>query len=459
MGIKFSEMSLFPAVLIILSFPFFAYFIVFRLQRRRLARKDRPSATLVVTQTPGNHSPRAHAHASAVLESKVTEAVIFVAQFPPPPPHSNIHFVPISTPPHYGLRHSAWSTAIRLLHLAQALIKSLRAASSLPFSVRYIIINTPPILPTLPLLAFFRPLLFPWAHITLDVHNLGFTLMRLTSSPFVVYVATIAEAFSIHLAHNHWTVSVALSDYLRENFRVHATVVYDRPRRSFMHCPDGRQLHLSRLLQDHAKLIAPPSHMASKAVVTLDDSLLAYIPLVVSSSSWTPDEDFSLLLQALPLLDAAARPLLLVLTGKGPMRAAYETSVAHLSLKHIAVAFAWLPADDYPRLLSAAAIGICLHASSSGLDLPMKAVDLFAAGTPVLALRYPCIHELVLTNENGFLFDDAISLVELLLQLLIWNPAALAHLRLSIRRQLSDGAEWITSWQRNALPTLREMQH
>ncbi|KAJ1861114.1 mannosyltransferase, partial [Coemansia sp. RSA 2703] len=138
--------------------------------------------------------------------------------------------------------------------------------------------------------------------------------------------------------------------------------------------------------------------------------------LLVSSTSWTADEDFSILLDALCMYDEWASQnggtlLVVLITGKGPLRGHYEAEIDRLKLSKVCIATAWLSAEDYPLLLGSADLGISLHTSSSGLDLPMKVVDMLGCGTPVCAYEFACIHELV-DSTNGMVFGNASELAQ-----------------------------------------------
>ena len=60
--------------------------------------------------------------------------------------------------------------------------------------------------------------------------------------------------------------------------------------------------------------------------------------------------------------------------GKGPEKQHYLNEINKMKSdwKYIQIETIWLEAEDYPKLLASADLGICLHYSSSGLDLPMK---------------------------------------------------------------------------------------
>lgn len=143
--------------------------------------------------------------------------------------------------------------------------------------------------------------------------------------------------------------------------------------------------------------------------------------LLVSSTSWTPDEDFEILIDSLGIYEtragelasqkvAASLPkILVVVTGKGPLQAKYMADVNRLQRdwKWVRFISLWLEAEDYPIFLGSADLGVCLHSSSSSLDLPMKIVDMFGCGLPVCALDFACLHELVNDGGNGRVFKTA----------------------------------------------------
>lgn len=86
-----------------------------------------------------------------------------------------------------------------------------------------------------------------------------------------------------------------------------------------------------------------------------------------------------------------------LITGKGRARAKFEEQVRAASLSsHVVVSTVYLQSfQQYSITLGAADVGLCLHKSSSGLDLPMKGVDMLGAGLPVMALDYEAIEELL----------------------------------------------------------------
>lgn len=137
--------------------------------------------------------------------------------------------------------------------------------------------------------------------------------------------------------------------------------------------------------------------------------------LVVSCTSWTDDEDISILLDAVSIYDAEIDSgkrtklpdLCLCITGKGPNLRFYRELIARMKLRHVHIYTLWLEIEDYPRLLGSADIGVSLHFSSSKLDLPMKVVDMFGCGLPVCSLYYDTIKELIEPSKTGILFENA----------------------------------------------------
>lgn len=137
--------------------------------------------------------------------------------------------------------------------------------------------------------------------------------------------------------------------------------------------------------------------------------------LIVTSTSYTPDEDLSLLLRSIVAFDKRVAEVrgfacfLFVITGKGPLRPFFERMIDELRdpLLRSVVLPLFLPTAEYPVLLGCADLSISLHTSSSGVDLPMKVLDFLGSGVPVLAFDYPTLRtELIEDGRNGLLFHS-----------------------------------------------------
>lgn len=239
---------------------------------------------------------------------------------------------------------------------------------------RIILVQSPPALPFLLVARLCA------RRVICDWHNLGFTLLedaarRKGRRDPLVAVYRLLERLSGRLADAHICVTTPLADWLDGNFQVTAAVAPDRPPAFFKKARSQR----------------------------------GGGPLVVSSTSWSPDEDFNILVDALRLVKT---PLRVVVTGKGPLQKAFLQRVEDAKLVHD-VSCVFLPHSEYVNLLASADLGVCLHSSTSGLDLPMKVVDMFGAGLPVLALDFPTIPDLVVHGKNGLVFQaDAASLAQ-----------------------------------------------
>lgn len=94
-----------------------------------------------------------------------------------------------------------------------------------------------------------------------------------------------------------------------------------------------------------------------------------------------------------------------------------------------------------------------MHVSSSGLDLPMKVVDMFGCGLPVFAKRFKAIGELVVDGVNGVLFDDANQLGQLMVDF-GKDQRVVEDLCMGVREFRMDS--WESNWNKVAKPVFQQ---
>jgi beta-1,4-mannosyltransferase len=403
-------------------------------------------------------SPRMQYHAEALAEAGARVDVVAYSGSEVPPAlcdHPRVRLLLSPSPPRLG--------ANRIGFIAGAAWRAVRQSSALLIALMriprpdLIVVQTPPALPSLPVVALAA--LLRSTKWLIDWHNFGWSLVALRLSPGhpVVRFSRYFERVLGAAADGHLCVSKAMRDELGRQFGIEAQVLYDRPAAAFV---AARRIPRSRAIDALAvDLGLRPDEAAAWRERRLK--------VLVSATSWSEDEDFDLLLEALRRVaadrtaasrrpareDALAPRILIVVTGRGPLRAAFEDKMGRQTTVEIRVRTGWLPQAAYARLLAAADMGLCLHRSSSGVDLPMKVADMLGAGLAVCALDYgPCLSEQIRDGENGLLFSSAADLADLFNSLLNDVPEEADRLAMLGRGAQRGSTTWADGWKVEAQP-------
>lgn len=310
-----------------------------------------------------------------------------------------------------------------------------------------------------------------------DWHNLGFSML---SQPLFSKLARLYEGTMAPLATAHLCVTKAMKRFLTTEFGIPEntiSILYDCPPELFQPLPCKDQHALLTRLHDQLCEACPRDWYSSLETdcqtLFTEKKGASYTPrqgrpaLVTSSTSWTPDEDFGIFLDAVITLDeelvrtASDLRVLFVVTGRGPQKDLYMERISKMKLQNVGVQTLWLEPIDYPRLLACADLGVSLHTSTSGIDLPMKVLDLFGCGVPVCAMNFQCLPELVEDGMNGRSFATSAELYEQLKALLYplhdrtkrYAPHSFGDLD-RYSKALEGRRRWSRNWTENAKATL-----
>jgi beta-1,4-mannosyltransferase len=270
----------------------------------------------------------------------------------------------------------------------------------------------------------------------LDWHNTGSSVLSLRPWPrrHAAGLYGWCERRLAGIAHEHWTVSAAMAEKLAG---IRAVVVHDRPSRIFRAAAGGgpagdRLAWWRRILPE----VAPPTGSC----------------WVVAPSSWGPDEDSDAILRVAKTWRnnasswGDAPQVSIIATGRGPRQAAFARAARALAAGPVEVRTAWVPAAEYPALLARADAGLCLHRSSSGLDLPIKLADFRGAGKKALVLDYgPVLTEIFRPGSDGWTFRSDGELAAGLRNLSLMTAAELTTVP-------APEDTWETEWDRRLGP-------
>ncbi|KAI3317076.1 glycosyltransferase family 33 protein [Xylariaceae sp. AK1471] len=410
-----------------------------------------PASVQILVLGDIGRSPRMQYHALSIARHGGSVHLIGYHESPPHPellasPRVIIH--PLASPPNF-LRSKAIpfvvSGPLKVLWQVGTLIRVLGYTT--PAST-WLLVQNPPSIPTLAIALLIS--ILRNTRLMIDWHNYGWTILASTKGlnhPFV----QISKAYECALGQVAPDANITVTHAMRRelagppyNITSPIVTLHDRPADIFQPLPLG---DFSTKRKEFLKRLPETKDFAESIVA-------GETKLIVSSTSWTPDEDFSLLLDALVsyVQVQVDHPIIAIITGKGPQKSYYQDQIQDLQkagrLPNIRILTAWLSIEDYAKLLACADLGVCLHMSSSGVDLPMKVVDMFGSGLPVAAYSaYSSFGELVKEGVNGCGFETADELAAILARLFsAKGEEELRVLRKGARKE--SELRWDEEWDR-----------
>ncbi|KAL5237492.1 hypothetical protein ACI65C_004902 [Semiaphis heraclei] len=294
-----------------------------------------------------------------------------------------------------------------------------------------VLVQNPPAIPTLAVCWFYC--LITNAKFVIDWHNYAYSILALNlgyNTP-LVKLSIFYEHFFGRLSDFNLCVTKAMKEDLYENWDIKASTLYDRP---------GPQFKTITLTEKHNLLKRINLNDFTKVSESGEVRLKSDRPGLLVSKYEESDDIYP--------------KLICVITGRGPLKCHYQQMILKLKLKKVSIITPWLENKDYPLLLACADLGVCLHASSSGLDLPMKVIDMYGVGLPVCAYDFACLDELVQHDKNGLVFTNE---NELALHIMTWFknfPLQISEKQSKFRKEIDKfrAVDWHTNWMNNVFP-------
>jgi beta-1,4-mannosyltransferase len=399
---------------------------------------------LVLVQGELAQSPRMLNHARALCEAGASVSLVGYALLPLPEDIARMPGLVVRRISDAGAERL--DSVRRVFYLPVAASRAAHASMRLAWLLSaatgrfdVAIVQNPPALPAVPLALLAARV--RGARVIVDWHSRTAAMLgiRLGGDHEVVRLVNRAEGWLARRASDHFAVSDAMREDLRARFGIDAAVLRDRPRRRATPLNAEQRIGIVRRV------------LSTRGVPPAPDDAF----VLVSPTSFSADEDMDMLLDALQLVArrSPAKSIILFATGFGPLRPRFETRARKIAGENLRIVTGWLPEPLYRDLLRAADLGISMHRSASGADLPMKVVDMIEAGLPSVVLDYgPCLAELVPPALKPFMFTHARGLATCLGELLDGAKLATLHASMTGER----GPIWSEEWRRVALPLIAD---